>query len=102
MKFSNTEINFDIQNLNFCNIEINIDIHFNFGSQPWYNMISRRPIPVTNQEISVLTQKFFIEICNTSYRRTMHICIALHTLLETIQTQNLVIFCTFLVSTNNN
>ena len=34
MYFGNTEINIDIQNMNFVNSEINIDIHFNFSSQP--------------------------------------------------------------------
>ena len=32
----NTEINIDIQNMNYVNTEINIDIHFNFSSQPCY------------------------------------------------------------------
>ena len=32
MNFVNTEININIQNINFGNT-INIDIHFNFGSQ---------------------------------------------------------------------
>ena len=36
MNFGNTEINIDIQNMNYVNTaEINIDIYFNFSSQPW-------------------------------------------------------------------
>ena len=35
MNFGNKQINIDIQNINYVNTEINIDINFNFSSQPY-------------------------------------------------------------------